>query len=326
MSLPKISFLSPVFNEARQIEGCLESIRNQEYPQDLIEIVIADGGCSDDTIKIASEFNCKVINNPDKLPEPGLVRCEEAATGDLFVVMAADNRLPRKNWLKLMTKPFIEDKGVWGAYTHIEPIDLGNSFNRYYSLLHVEPFTWFVYGNAANPKNFKYYYEEKERNSDYIIYAFTPGNHPLIAFAQGFVLRREFKRKKENRADDILPFIQLIEEGHKIAYVPEAGIIHLHLKGYKNYLKKYQWRVRNSLYKNEVGFDNRNRHLTFKRKLKKYLWIIYATTLIGPIFDSIRWYARDKDSCWFWHIPASVGLGYLILYEFLRKNIFRKKA
>lgn len=326
MSLPKISFLSPVFNEAHQIEKCLESIRDQEYPQDLIEIVIADGGCSDDTIKIASKFNCKIIDNPDKLPEPGLVRCEEAATGDLFVVMAADNRLPHKGWLNLMIKPFAEDKDVWGAYTHIKAMDSDNSFNRYYSLLHVEPFTWFVYGNASNPRYFKYYYQVMEQHSDYIIYSFNPKDHPLIAFAQGFMFRREFRRKNENRGDDILPFIQLIEEGHKIAYVPGAGILHLHLKGYKNYLKKYQWRVRNSLYKNEVGFETRNKYFTFRRKFKKYLWIIYSTTFIGPTIDSLRWYIRDKDKCWFWHIMASAGLGYLILYEFLRKNIFRKKA
>jgi hypothetical protein len=237
--------------------------------------------------------------------------------------MAADNRMPRKDWLRLMSKPFVDHKDVWGAYTHIEPAAQDNAFNRYYSLLHVEPFTWFVYGKAAHPKYFKDIYPVAEENRDYVIYNFTPKAHPLLAFAQGFALRRGFKRKPENRGDDILPFIQMIEDGHKIAYVPQAGVYHYHLRNFEHYFKKYQWRIRNSLYKQDVGFDNRARYLTKTRILKKYLWMLYGCSLIGPVFHGVWWALRDRERCWFWHIPASVGLAYLILYEVVRRRIIK---
>ncbi len=320
MDLPKISFLTPVFNEARQMEPFLRNIRDQDYPQDKIEIVIADGGSTDNTVAIASRFGCRIISNPEKLAEPGLVRCEDSATGDLFVIMAADNRLPRKDWLKLMVRPFLEDPEVWGAYTHIVPSADDNLFNRYYSLLHVEPFSWFVYGNYCNPRRFRFCYQTAELHTGYEIYSFTLKNHPLIAFAQGFVLRRDFRRESKNKGDDILPFIQLIEDGHKIAYVPQAGIQHLHLQGYINYLKKYQSRIRNNLYKKNIGFDSRRAYLSFSRKTKKYLWLIYGSTVVGPLFHSLIWYLRDKEKCWFWHMPASVGLTYLMIYEVIRKQ------
>lgn len=303
------------------MEACLCNIREQDYPQHLVEIVIADGGSTDKTVDIAEQNGCRVIYNPDKFAEPGLIRCEDAATGELMIVMAVDNRMPRRDWLKLMTRPFIEDKDIWGAYTHIEAFDGDNSFNRYYSLLHVEPFTWFIYGNTVNPKRFGRVYKVMENHNGYIIYSFNVQNHPLIAFAQGFMLRRGFKRNIENKGDDILPFIQMIEEGHKIAYVPGAGIQHLHLNGYKHYVKKYRGRIINSLYKSNIGFSNRAHHLSWARKMKKYLWLLYGCTIIGPIFDSIRWYFRDKEKCWFWHIPASVTLAYLIVYEVVHKSL-----
>ncbi len=319
----KISILTPVYNEAHQIEGYLKNVREQDYPQDKIEIIIADGGSTDDTVKIAKQYGCRIIDNPDKFAEPGLVRCEEAATGDLMAIMAADNRMPSKDWLKVMSRPFIEDENVWGAYTHIEAADNDNNFNRYYSLLHVEPFTWFVYGNAANPRYFKHEYKIMEKKPGYVIYEFKPKNHPLIAFAQGFVIRRGFKRKPENKGDDVLPFIQMIEDGHKIAYVPEAGVYHFHLRSFSHYFKKYQWRIRNSLYKNNVGFDNRAKYLTFGRKLRKYLWIIYGCSVIGPVFHGVWWALRDRQICWLWHIPASVGLSALICYEVTRQKILK---
>ena len=321
MQLPKISFLTPVFNEGHQIEDYLKNVRDQDYPQDLIEIIIADGGCTDNTIEIAKKYDCKIIDNPEKFAEPGLVKCEETAKGDLFVVMAADNRMPRRNWLKLMSRPFMEDENIWAAYTHIEASDNDNSFNRYYSLLHVEPFTWFVYGDAANPKYFNRVYETIEKKDGYEVYKFTAKTHPLLAFAQGFVFRRQFKRKPENRGDDILPFIQLIEDGRKLAYVPDAGVLHLHLKNYEHYMKKYQWRIRNSLYENNVGFDNRAKYLSFSRRVRKYLWLVYGCSVIGPIFNSIFWFFRDREKCWFWHVPACVGLSYLIVFELARKYI-----
>ena len=112
----------------------------------------------------------------------------------------------------------------------------------------------------------------------------------------------------------------MVEEGSKMAYVPAAGIHHHHLTGFLNYLKKYRWRVRNSLYQKDIGFDNRNTYLSVPRKVKKYLWMIYGLTLVGPLFHGIWWMIRDRELCWLWHFPASVGLAYLILIELVRKT------
>lgn len=320
---PKVSFGFAVLNEERNLPRCLGSIRNQDYPKDKIEIVLADGGSTDRTVEIGREFGCKVIDNPHRLAEPGAVLAHQVATGDIRVFFAADNALPRIDWVRQMVAPFLADPEVWGSYTHIVEDPRDNSFNRYYSHLHVEPFTWFVYGAACNPLLFEGYYGVDSRWDRYVAYRFTPMTHPLLALAQGFCVRASFQRKKEYEEDDILPVIQMIEEGKRLAYVPEAGVYHYHLRGFVQFLKKYQWRIRNSLQQCNVGFDRRGVYLSRGRKLRKYLWVPYGLSLVLPLLHSVAWFLRDGLRCWFWHLPASAGLAGLIAYELVRARVLR---
>ena len=297
MDLPKVSFAFPVLNEEHNIERCVNSIKNQNYPEELVEIILADGGSTDCTVDIAEKYNCLIIDNPKKLAEPGAFLAHQIATGDIKVFLAADVVLPHKDWIREMVKPFIADKEVYGAFTHILPSPGDNSFNRYYSLLHVEPFSWFVYGYASDPKKYQDVYPIAEQNDSYTVFRFDLPRHPLIAFAQGFCLRKEFVRKEEYEDDDILPVIQMIEDGYKLAYVQNAGVYHFHLEGFRQYLKKFQWRIRNSLKGENAGFDRRRQYLSSARKLKKYIFVFYGCTFIGPLIDSFKWYMLDRERC-----------------------------
>ena len=322
--LPMVSFILPVLNGGGLLRTCLSSIREQDYPQEKIQIVVADGGSIDDTLIICKEYDCVIMNNPRVRAEYGHEIAFARAEGEILFIFAADNSLPRRDWVSLMVQPFVEDPEILGAYTHIDPAKWDNSFNRYYCLLHVEPFTWFVFGNTVQPKLFHREYKVVEKRETYTIFDFPLNRYPLIAWAQGFGIRKGYNRRENTFGDDILPFIQMVEEGCKIAYVPGAGIYHHHLKGFGDYLNKYRHRIRNSLYQNDIGFDNRARYLSRSRKIRKYLWLIYGCTFIGPGIDSIRWYLRDSEKCWFWHIPASVALAFLIIYELFRKMFIGK--
>ena len=242
--------------------------------------------------------------------------------------MAADNGLPRPDWLRLMVRPLVERPSVMGVFTPIVDAPSDNAFTRYYCRLHVEPFTWFVYGDAVNPRYFERVYDVKYMGAGYTVFRFTAMRHPLVALAQGFGMRRGFVRRPEFTEDDILPIIQMIEDGWEIAYVPEAGIYHHHLESLSHYARKYRWRIRNSLYEDKVGFDNRARYMSRGRKLRKYLFEAYGLSLLFPLLDSLRLWWREKNACMLWHGPAAIVLSWIILAEYVRKmgGVGRSKA
>ncbi|HYL26911.1 MAG TPA: glycosyltransferase, partial [Candidatus Nitrosotalea sp.] len=67
----RFSLMLPVFNEAARLPAILESIRRQRYPADFVELLVADGGSTDETAAIARAFGARVYDNPVRRAEPG---------------------------------------------------------------------------------------------------------------------------------------------------------------------------------------------------------------------------------------------------------------
>ena len=135
MIWPKVSVLIPTLNAERVLVECLRSVQNQDYPKDRVEVIIADGGSSDKTVKIAKKFGVKVVPNPLKTGEAGKAAALRHARGELVALIDSDNILPSKNLFKLMVEPF-EDKEILAS----EPIEYTYRkkdpyLTRYFALL-----------------------------------------------------------------------------------------------------------------------------------------------------------------------------------------------
>jgi len=89
---PRVTIAMPAFNEERYIEACIASVQAQDYPRDLIEILIADGRSTDQTREILARLatddpRIRVIDNPARLQAAGLGLLVKQAAGDIFVRM-----------------------------------------------------------------------------------------------------------------------------------------------------------------------------------------------------------------------------------------------
>jgi len=92
MTLPTVTIAMPAYNEERYIEACIASVQAQDYPRDLIEILIADGRSTDRTRDIlarlaADDPRIRVVDNPARLQAAGLGVLVKEANGDVLVRM-----------------------------------------------------------------------------------------------------------------------------------------------------------------------------------------------------------------------------------------------
>ncbi len=75
--LPTVSVIIPIRNEGRYIARCLQSVRQQDYPADRLEILVIDGISEDNTREIVSEFcgldlRIQLVDNPRRIVSTAL--------------------------------------------------------------------------------------------------------------------------------------------------------------------------------------------------------------------------------------------------------------
>jgi len=95
--LPKVSFIIPTLNSERTLEKCLKSIITQKYPS--IEIIIIDGGSTDNTISIAKEYATKIFKFRGSLGAARQLGIDHAS-GELIANWDSDIYIPDKDWLR----------------------------------------------------------------------------------------------------------------------------------------------------------------------------------------------------------------------------------
>ena len=110
MGVFSVSIVIPTFNSSVTLADCLNSIVQQDYPKDQIEVIVADGGSTDgtkDLIELMKErINLVSVDNALKTGEAGKAAALKSAKNDIVAFIDSDNILPDKDWLKKMTAPF----------------------------------------------------------------------------------------------------------------------------------------------------------------------------------------------------------------------------
>lgn len=88
--MPTFSVIIPALNEAAHMTACVQAVRRLD-PQ--VEVIVADGGSRDETPALARAAGARVVLGP-RGRGPQLNAGAAVATGDVFVFLHADTRLP----------------------------------------------------------------------------------------------------------------------------------------------------------------------------------------------------------------------------------------
>ena len=110
-----LSVIVPIYNEEKYIAKCLDSILEQDYPKDDMELLLCDGMSKDKTREIIAEYQNKypwiqLLDNPQRIAPCAMNVGIEAARGDIIMRMDA-HALYENNYFSALVKAL----DVYGA-------------------------------------------------------------------------------------------------------------------------------------------------------------------------------------------------------------------
>jgi len=94
MEYPKITVVTPSYNQGQFIEATIQSVIGQQYPN--LEYLVCDGGSTDETVEILKKYSNKITwwcSEKDKGQSDAINKGMRRATGDIVCWINSDDVL-----------------------------------------------------------------------------------------------------------------------------------------------------------------------------------------------------------------------------------------
>ena len=107
-----LSVICPIYNEKKYISICIDSILEQDYPKDCLEVIFVDGMSQDGTREIIGQYskkypNISLIDNPKRIVPIAMNMGINASKGDIIIRLDAHAKYP-SNYFRVLTKALID--------------------------------------------------------------------------------------------------------------------------------------------------------------------------------------------------------------------------
>lgn len=305
--LPGISILMPTLNAERYLEECLRSIRSQDYPEQLIEIVVADAGSTDGTLDLLKRYGVnRVVPNPRVTGEGGRAILIDLATHELILSIDSDNYLVGGDWLRRMVRPLLDDATVFAVeplrwdYARADP-----PLNRYFALTGInDPISLFM-GNYGRFSYLTGRWTEVPHREDtrdgYFVAELEAGHVPTMG-ANGFLVRTKVLREKSGGEYyfDIDVVNELVTAGHRRVAKVDVALGHHFARDLASFRRKTRRRIEDFLY-----WRHERRYPWLSSGRKPIVRFVLYTLLVVPLLgQAARGWTKVRDVAWFYHVPV----------------------
>lgn len=310
---PLISFIIPTYNAEEYFDLCLQSIRNQNYPQDKIEILVIDGGSTDKTLDIAQKYSAQILVNEKKIAEYGKSIGIKASKGDYFVLFDSDNELVENNWLEKMVLAIEESRDVFGIESSFSHDSKLTSLDRYFARMRiVDPLAKLL---ASNPI--------AKIEKEYATILKFDSNSVIITGANGFIWNKKIVMETldvwDGKFEEANYGTYLFNElGLTYGVSKSTSVRHYYCKGLKDFIEKRK----KTGGKMKKRLATKQDNVWFKRvsKSKLITSVLYQITFVGPLIEAAYRSIKDKTFDWFWHPVINLITVIVYLRSYIQKQ------
>lgn len=275
----KASVIITSYNNSHNLERCLNSLINQNYDRNLIdlEIIVVDSGSTDNSIEIFEKYKnkIKVILKPKNSPRfsPAVARNigVQNSNGEILIFTDSDC-IPPSNWIKEMLVSFQnpEIDCVIGSREPDIGKGVGTFVRRYDFILYSEKFK-ISQPLIINKNNL-------QRNTPFVLMA---GNN--------FGIKKELWNRikgmktifKHPTGEDVMMEIEIIKKGYNILFNPNLKVNHIHPISLLKVFEKAFWNGESTylLQKYSNNFVNW-KHFAKRGHIFHLHWCIFYTLIL----------------------------------------------
>ncbi len=132
----KITIVTVCFNSAATIRDTIDSVLNQDYEN--IEYIIVDGGSTDGTMQIVSEYKnriTQIVSEPDDGIYDAMNKGINLATGDIIGILNSDDFYSSLDVISTIVATYRQSSAdiVFGDLIYISPADTSRFLRNYNS-------------------------------------------------------------------------------------------------------------------------------------------------------------------------------------------------
>ncbi|MEM1537585.1 MAG: glycosyltransferase [Candidatus Nezhaarchaeales archaeon] len=220
--LPSVSIIIPTLNCAKTIGSTLQSLLSLNYPKDLYEVIIVDGGSTDDTLTEATKYWVKVLAEKGASANRARNLGVSASKGEVLVFTDGDCKIP-SDWLVKIIHNL--ENGFDCVGGRVKAANLHSFLPRYLDSSFFNPFPTFSKFSIINDlKPFNYL-----------------ATCNMAIKRQAFLGVRGFDEGFRGGYDDHEFLARVLKAGYKAAYDPRIVVYHYHRERLGDALNQVYW-------------------------------------------------------------------------------------
>lgn len=211
-----VSIIIRTYNEDKHIRKLLDSLYNQDFPQDNMEVVVVDSGSTDDTLQIINNYPVRLVKiKPENFTFGSSLNKGIAEANGKYILLISAHCYPMNNyWISRMILPLEKNENIALVYGK----QRGKNTTKF-----------------SEHQIFKKWFPEDDSGKQH---------YPFCNNANAAIRKKLWNEYQYNEKltglEDLDWANHLLEKGYVIYYQPKAGIYHIHEETFGQIFNRYK--------------------------------------------------------------------------------------